>query len=130
MKQSYLENEFVEFWIEDGIIYNRYKPDLKKLTLDVAERIVQDRLTVSNGVTMPVFIDLTNAISMDKVARKYLATGDAMRYLSASALLVRNEITKLGGNIYVRIGKPSIPTKLFTDQEKAIHWLQQFKYLN
>lgn len=130
VKQAYLENDFVEFWIENGIIMNVYKPNLEKITIDVAKEIVRDRLQVSNGVTMPVMIDLTNAFTIDKASRRYFSMGDAMKYLSASAILVRNEITKLGGNIYIRIDKPKIPTKLFTEQDKAIEWLNQFKFMN
>lgn len=129
-KESFLENEYVEFWIEDGIIYNRYKPEVNKITIDIAKRIVEDRLKVSNGVTRPGFVDLTNAISIDKPARRYLSMGESMKYLSASAILVKNEITKLGGNIYIRIDKPRIPTKLFTSEEQAVAWLEQFKFMS
>lgn len=130
MRESYLENDFVEFWIEGGIIYNRYKPDVSIITIEIAKKIVEDRLKVSNGITRPGFIDLTNAISIDKQSRRYFSMGESMKYLSASAIVVNNEITKLGGNIYIRIDKPRIPTKLFTDKMLAVKWLEQFKFMS
>ena len=130
MKESYLENEFIELWIEDGIIHAICNPKLKIVTLEIAKQMVGDRLKLSNGITRPVFVDPSNMISVDKATRKYLAEGDAMKCLSATAILVKNQITKFGASIYIRIDKPAIPTKFFTDKKAALLWLEQYKYLN
>jgi hypothetical protein len=60
MKESYLENEYVELWVENGIIMEIFKPHIKDITLEMAKTVVRDRLIVSNKVTMPIFIDMGN----------------------------------------------------------------------
>ena len=130
MKESYLESEYVELWIENGIIHGIYNPNLKIMTLEIAKQMVSDRLKLSNGITRPVFVDLSNMASVDKASRKYLAEGDAMKCVSATAILVKNQITKFAASIYIRIDKPAIPTRFFTDKKTALLWLEQYKYLN
>ena len=127
MRESYFENEYIELWIENGIIYENFKPNLETLTIEKAKQIVPDRLKVSNGITRPIFADLCNMVSVDKASRKYLAEGDAMKYLSATAILVDNPIAKFAANIYIRIDQPSIPTRFFTDKKAALLWLEQYK---
>ena len=127
MKESYLENEFIELWIENGIIHEIFKSNLEILNIEKAKQIVTDRLKVSNGITRPIFADISNMVSVDKASRKYLAEGDAMKYLSATAILVDNPITKFAAGIYIRIDKPSIPTKFFTDKALALTWLERYK---
>ena len=126
-KESYIETEHFELWIENGIINGIYKPDLKIVTIDIAKQMVSTRLRLSNEITRPIFVDLCNMVSVDKASRTYLAKGDAMKYLSATAILVDNPISKFAANIYIRIDKPSIPTKFFTDKTLALAWLEQYK---
>jgi hypothetical protein len=130
MKESYIETEYFELWIENGIIHGIYRPTLKVITLDIAKQMVTTRLKLSNGLTRPIFVDICNVVSIDKASRICLAEGDAMKCLSATAILVKNQITKLAASIYIRIDKPAIPTKFFTDKRAALLWLEQYKYLN
>lgn len=127
MKESYLENECVELWIENGIIHEIFKPNLKILDIEKAKQIVTDRLKVSDGITRPLFVDLGNMVSVDKASRTYLAEGDAMKFLSATAILVDNPIAKFAANIYIRVDQPDIPTKFFTEKTLALTWLEQYK---
>lgn len=126
IRESYLENEFVELWIEDGIIHEIFKPSLIILNIDNAKKIVTDRLKVSNGIIRPIFVDLVNAVSIDKQTRKYFASKESLHLLSAGAVLVKNPITKLGGNFFFKIDRPPMPTKLFTNKEEALKWLKQY----
>ena len=128
-KERFTENEYVEIWIENGIVYEVFKPDTI-LTIDVAKQVVIDRLKVSNEMTTPIFIDIRNLISSDSRARQYMASKGAVDYISAGAFLMDNELMRLLGNIFIKVDKPLIPTKLFTDTEKALTWLQSFKFLN
>lgn len=127
MKESYLENEYAEFWIENGIIINVYKDGFKQYDLTIAKSILHDRLKVSNGVTMPVYIELKRLNGADEDARRFMASQEAMQYLSAAALVVPDHITKFLANTYHKFHKPGIPTKVFTNKGKAIQWLEQFK---
>lgn len=129
MKDRYLENDYAEIWFENGIVHIVYKPGCV-LNINNIKPIVEDRIKVSNGRISPILIDLRNVVTSDNAARSYLATPEAERYLNAGAMLITNEIQRLLMNLYLRIDKPNLPAKVFTNKEKALEWLEQFKYLN
>lgn len=130
MRNFYTENEYFEFWIKDGIVYNIYKPSLKTMTIDIAKRIVRTRLKIVDGTTYPVFIDTREALSINKEARDYFAEKDAMKYINATAILVNSQTAKLLANFYITLSRPKGCTKIFTNKDKALNWLQQFKSNN
>lgn len=129
MKERYLENDYAQIWFEGGIVYEIFKKDTI-LSLEVSKRVVSDRLKVSNNIPSPIYIDLCNVITTDTRARKYMASKEAVEYITAGGFLIDNEIMKLAGNIFIKIDKPLVPVKLFTDKDKALAWLQQFKFMN
>jgi hypothetical protein len=126
MKEQYVENDFFEIWREDGIIFTVFKKNVV-LNLEISKQVVAERMKVSNGKPTPIFIDLINVVTTDTKARKYMASKEAVEFIKAGAFLLDNEIMKLAGNIFIKIDKPLITTKLFTDRDKAIAWLQDFK---
>lgn len=126
-KIAYYENEFCEYWIDErGIVHEIFKDSFKILDLEVAKVITQDRLTVSNGITRPLYVELGKATKMNRAANAYLSKGIAMDCLSATGILVRDQIEKFGANLYTGFFKPSVPTKFFTDKEKALSWLRNY----
>ena len=63
---------------------------------------------------------------MPEVRRVYM--GGNLDAFTAMAMLVR--VTPLGrtmGNVYLKIARPAIPTKLFTQESKALAWLRAAK---
>jgi hypothetical protein len=129
MKERYLENDYAEIWFENGIVHIVYKPGCV-LNINNIKLIVEGRLKVSAGTKGPILIDLRNVVSSDNATRSYLATPEAEKYLSAGAMLITNEIQRLLMNLYFKIDKPNLPARVFTNREKALEWLEQFKYLN
>src|SRR5690348_6389401 len=105
MKERCIENEYVEIWYENGLIYEIFKPN-SVITIKAAEIIVRDRMKVSDQKISPIFIDSRNVISMDNASRSYLAKKEAQEYLSAGALLINNEIQRFLMNLWLRIDKP------------------------
>ena len=126
MRERYIENNFFEIWYEDGIIFTVFKKNTI-LNLEVSQLVVSERIKVSNSKAAPLCVDLTNVYNTDTQARKYMASKEAVAFITAGAFLLDNEIMKLAGNIFIKIDKPLIPTKLFTDKDKAIQWLQNYK---
>ncbi len=41
-------------------------------------------------------------------------------------MLIKSPVSKIVGNFYIQFSKPTIPTRLFTEEKKAIAWLTQF----
>lgn len=126
-KLFYHENEFSEYWIDEyGIVHEIFKDTFKTLNLEIAEVITLDRLKVTDGVARPLYVELGKYTKVDRAANRYLSTGLAMKHLTATGILVRDQIEKLSANLYIGIFRPSVPTKYFTDKEKAINWLRNY----
>lgn len=125
-KESFLENEYVELWIEDGILMEIFKPQVSSLQLTIAKKVIEDRLTVSNGVTRPLFVDLCNVKSIDAETRKFFAADYSLQYINVSAFLMHSYVSYYGGKLFLMFDKPKVKTELFRSQAKAIEWLKLY----
>lgn len=127
IKNSFFENEFAESWIEDGILMEVFKPEVTSLTPQVAKRVIEDRLKVSNGVTMPLFVDFANLKSVDNETRRLFSSAHSLQYISASAFLMHSYVAFYGGRLYLLLDKPKVKTELFRTKSRAIEWLNIYK---
>lgn len=126
-KKSYYENEFCEYWIDEfGVLHEIFKETFPSLNLEVAKIITADRLIVTAGVTRPLYVELGSVNKMERAANRYLSAGPAMECLSATGILVKDQMEKLGANLYTGFFKPSVPTKFFTNKDKALLWLRNY----
>ncbi|NQY10627.1 MAG: hypothetical protein HRT71_14100 [Flavobacteriales bacterium] len=124
------ENEYMEMWIDDGIMFYNIKQGLKSMNLEMAKQNVAFRLKFSKGRTMPLVANLGSIIQVDKATRAYLAQIDAITGISCTAIAINSLSTKLIASMYITYDKPPVPTKFFTDMEKAKEWCNGFKNLN
>lgn len=128
--ESYIKTTHTEIWLQDGIIYTVHASSLTRLTLELAQDCVEKRLMISDGKSYPIFFDGTNISSIDADAKEYLSAGEAIKYISAGALLVNNHLQKMIANTFIILDRPIIPTKFFTNYDKAISWLNYYKNVN
>lgn len=129
MKEKHFHNEFVDMWLDDGIVYIEHAPYVT-ITLEIAKTNVAARLNICEGKTYPVFADVRKAKNMSKETREYLSKDDGIRGISAGAFLVSTRIEAWIVNAWLSINPLTVPTKLFTEKANAIEWLQQFKRIN
>ncbi|MBA2613958.1 MAG: hypothetical protein H0U95_18490 [Bacteroidetes bacterium] len=129
MKEGYFQDEYSEMWIEDGIGFQVYKPQLV-ITIDVAKQMVINRIKTFDGIARPVLVDVRHLLTIDSPSRKYFASREAGQLILAGAIYLDSPIARFLGNIFLMIDKPITPARLFTDREKALQWIQQFKYMN
>ena len=128
-RERFIENEFVEIWSENGIVFQKIKPGVV-MDITAGQQIVKDRMFVSDQITMPTLIDLRHLIHIDIETRTFLASEAAQRYLSAGAFLMDNILNRLLVNTIIRFDNSFMPLKEFTDKAKALTWLEPFKNLN
>lgn len=126
MEKVSVENDYVKIWLEDGIIHSSYKPNLV-INLEIAKQMVKERLKISDGIARPMFIDISNLVSIDLEAREYLSGGDAVKFVSAGAIYSTSPISKFQGKLFVDVNQPEATAKIFSNKEEAIEWLQQYK---
>ena len=125
MKEKFHENEYVTGWVEDGIMFARFK--VPTIEIETAKTCVVLRKEASQGLSYPVLIDARSVSNISKAARDYLASDEGTHLVVASALVIDSVVGKFLGNFFLQISKPKVPLRLFTTEQEAIKWLQQFK---
>lgn len=123
-----LNNAYMELREESGILNCRFEDNLD-LNLSISKECVKNRLDFSSGLSYPVLIDLRGLRSISKEAREYLAREGA-EGISAGALLVSSPVSRIIGNLFLKVNSPSVPTRLFTSKEEARQWLISFMSKN
>lgn len=123
--ESY-ENQNARFWIEDGILFFQYKPSTT-IDLEVAMRVVADRIAFQNERHLPIFCDTRGIASIDKAARDYLAKSGSM-LAKAVALIGSENVSMTMSTFYLEISKPSVPTRIFTIEQEALDFLKGYIY--
>lgn len=129
MKENHIKTEEYELWIEDGIVYNVYSPNLK-IDLALAKEITAHRVRLSDGIARPALTDARNGVSIDGEARAFWASKDGSHLVSAGAVVIENYIQRLLVNAFLTLNRPPLPSKIFTSMEDAIRWLSYFKSVN
>lgn len=119
-----IETPHIQLWMEDEILYCKYAQNLH-MNLNVAKFCVEARIFFSKGKSFPLLIDMRGIQSTTSEARQYMATVGAT-LVTAAALVTGSAFNNALGNVFLKINKPPIPIKLFTDQEKARLWLSKF----
>ncbi|MBK9284195.1 MAG: hypothetical protein IPM51_07715 [Sphingobacteriaceae bacterium] len=82
---------------------------------------------LSENKEAPVLITAETLIQFDRTAREFSASPEGFRFTLAEALVVKNFAQKLIATFYISYDKPPKPSKVFTDETKAIDWLLNFK---
>lgn len=125
---SLIETEFAIIERFNGYLKCAYKNGVH-IRLDVAEQCIQDRIDFSEGKSFPMLIDGRGISGIDKDARDLLSSEKGRVGVLAAAILTDSVFTTFMANFFltVTLVRPKLPTKLFTNEEKAIEWLEGYK---
>lgn len=123
--QGCYENEYAHFWIRNSILFFEYKPNVF-IDLTVAHQIVADRIQMQNEKSYPVLCDIRGVIDSDKAARDYLAQSGSV-LAKAVSLVANQSVSLIMTSFYLKICKPSVPTRIFTDESCALAFLEAYK---
>lgn len=123
LKDSFA-SPYITMWMEEDIICCKYADDLH-VSLEIAKSCVEGRIFFSKGKSSALLIDMRGIKSITKDARKYMASVGAT-LVTAGALITGSPLNRTIGNIFLTIDKPPVPTKLFTNEQKARQWLKHY----
>ena len=124
MKKVLLENIEVMIELEDGIVIANWKSTY--IDLNVAQRAVKYRLECTNNVSYPLLSNIRSIKNGTKAARDFLSSKESCEGITAAAVLIDSPIGSMIGNFFIKINKPFVETKIFTDEQEAKKWLSQF----
>lgn len=127
MKQ--LSTSLADFTYENNILI---VCPVEGLFLDAPEMeaMLKEAVTFTGGEKYYALIDMTRHIDSTAEARNYYAVSEYSKFRYADALVIESLATRLVTNFYLSINKPSVPSKMFTDKQDAINWLQEQKRNN
>jgi len=124
MKRILLENDEVKIELEEGIVIANWKTSF--VDINVARRAVKYRLECTNHASYPLLSNIKSIKHGTKEARDFLALEKSCEGIIAAAVLVNSPIGSMIGNFFIKINRPFILTKIFTDELEAKIWLAQF----
>ncbi|MEM6522360.1 MAG: hypothetical protein AAGF85_10900 [Bacteroidota bacterium] len=122
--QGFTETEFGFFKIEDSILIFIYKSQ-QLFDEAMAEKVIEDRFKFSHYQEYPVLADIRGVEYFSSNAKKVMVE-KGNQLISAAAILVKSPVERMIANSYININKPPKPTRMFTDEKRAIKWLGKF----
>jgi hypothetical protein len=112
--------------LADGCVITRVRPGMAQTTLDASEN-VNRCIEVCGGERRPLLVDISRAQPLDPEVRHFYTGTLLMRSFLALGLLVEaSPFGRMMGNVYLRVARLGIPTRLFADEGAALAWLRTF----
>ena len=113
-------------WMEsDGIARTEVKQDVEIFLNDAKENTVIVE-TFFNGKKFPLLVDIRNIKSISPEAQEHFTIKERKSVVCAYAMVVASSSSRMIGNFFLTFRKPSVPVKLFNEEDKALEWLRTF----
>ena len=112
---------------DDGLVVTRIRASMAQSLTDARENL-DATIRACCGQRRPLLVDISKAQSLEPEVR-HLYSGERLveAFLALGLLVEASPFGRTMGNIYFRVAKPGIPTRLFTDEESAIRWLRTYQ---
>jgi len=123
MEGEIYENELLRIKVEEGILHGTYL--VEKLDLKGAIQATAFRKQVTKGRSFPALVDVSSFKEVSRETRAYFAK-DAGEDLAAIAVLIKNPVSQMMINFFMRFNSPPYPIRFFTSKEDALRWLSPF----
>jgi hypothetical protein len=112
-------------WREDGIMFLRISSE-KEESVELAKKMVEKMGEMVNYRQVPLLARHDAFALPGKANRDFWAKKESCPYSSADAFVISSTAMQLIANFYLKINKPTRPTKMFTSEAQAIKWLKTF----
>ena len=124
MKEEITQTKTITITLgEESIIVVRSHSGKDQNENDARENLEAIR-QILGGKKACVLVDMRQTAILDKQARQVYATESD--FALAQAMLVESAFTRISANLFIRVGHPVHPTRMFTSEEEAIAWLKGF----
>lgn len=78
------------------------------------------------GVRFPcLYVQKSGGVATKEV-RDYMASKERLEDMQAAAFVISSVAQKLVGNLYLKINRPHVPTRMFNDFDDAVKWLRNY----
>jgi hypothetical protein len=119
-----INGKHVKYEIIDNIMYAEFYNSIIH-DIQIAREIVEERIELFGDKSYLAVIDITNVKSATKDARKYMScTKNGFNGIVAAAIISNKLVSMPIYNLFIKINKPEIPIKFFSNKKEAIRWLR------
>lgn len=113
---------------EDGILQIKIKKNAH-LTIEKIKEYFDVANKLLDGKKALVLFDATEDYTTTENAKAFGQTEEATKYRIAIAYITKSITNKLMFNLYLKVYKPKVPTKMFSNKENGLKWLKTFYIL-
>lgn len=109
--------------VEDRILENRVLCDVH-VDVDDVLFFKQANTSLMGNEAYAILVVSEQGSTISKEARALSASDEFKKNTVAKAFLVNNLPHRIVGNFYLKVNRPAIPTRIFSDREQALNWLR------
>jgi hypothetical protein len=90
-----------------------------------AEEAIEAINTITQGKKYYLLTETGNNFTASAESREYMASNIGSTSIVANAIYLKSLPIRLIINVYVKINKPVVPTKVFNSEALALEWLNE-----
>ena len=109
---------------EGGFLRTLVKPG-SEIQVEDARENTEAVIRLSGGKNFPILVDLRKIKSISKEARDHFSMRNRKPHVTAIAMLVSSPVSKIIGNFFLGLNKPTVPTRMFTSESDAVEWIRK-----
>ena len=113
------------FLREDGIVEIIIR-ESSFIGVEECEQIVNAYEQILDDRKYPLLHIIEDFVSIDKDARDYSSSDEGLKFSKVEAFVINSLGHKILANFYMKVNKPSVPTKFFRTKEEAEDWLKKY----
>lgn len=113
------------FLRKDGVVQMNAKEHY--FTLKDIKEIIDVQGKITNGKRLALLVVVSEFANLDSEAREIMATKESTQYSIVEAYVIHSLSQKLLANFYMKVNKPNVPTKFFTNIDSAEEWLKSYR---
>jgi hypothetical protein len=108
----------------DGILVLREVPGRESVTIPELEEQLKVFLEIQKGEVSPILIVVDKLKKLDNEEKMFIMS-TISQFANKTAMVTNSPIPTFIFNILFFLFRPSIPSKIFNNEEEAITWLKQ-----
>lgn len=125
MDYEFAESEYIQYRIEDGVLFADYK-EIEMLSLPIAKNIIATRKALIKGRSFPMLLDLTKVKNASKESLSFFASKYSTEGVLKGAFIVStSSFARLMFNFFLLIYNPGPSCRLFQSKDEALKWLKK-----
>lgn len=110
---------------EQGILQVDFGPR-GRLTRKAQQIVYEQHIKLAPNIKSPILVRCDYMLSTDREAERYASSEEIIAVIKAMAFVTKTPLANHLGEMFMWFSRPPYPVKLFTAEEKALEWLQQF----